>query len=249
MTDMKLIMENWRSYQEQDLLIEACEGSACLEEYKIQDFLDDVGSYTGIVQKLILQIERKMAENPHDTQLQATGKKVTKILTRVGVGGAVGLGLGSMFGPGGSLAGLALGTTVGSTVGGMLGDLLPDVLKGGKSVIEKVFLDSQVEDPPDTPRGWVFDLNDALEKLVTGGEKDSFLYKEFKAELVKEFEKIEQQIQSVLDEELPEQARRQILQTPIKAYMTKGTVSQMLQNFIKQNELTKDVGVSHAAVR
>ena len=53
---MKLLLENWRAYI--NTLEEECQGSACLDEYLVEDFLNDVGKYTGLVQKFTQAVDR-----------------------------------------------------------------------------------------------------------------------------------------------------------------------------------------------
>tara|TARA_Y100000034_G_C6800667_1_gene359128 strand:+ start:211 stop:966 length:756 start_codon:yes stop_codon:yes gene_type:complete len=251
MSEMKLIMENWRSYQEQDLLIEACKGSDCLQEYTVKDFIDDIGNYTGAAKKLTMKIQQAMASNPDDHDLASAAKRVLKQLGSGAAGGAIGLGLGAALGsvvaPG---AGTAVGATAGAALGPVIAAVVQETLQTSGKALHRMFLDSQVEDPPESPRGWILDLKDEIESLVKGGSSNSPLYRQFSVELVKEFERVEQQINNVLGtSDLPDRVREQILESPIGTYMTKGTASQMLQNYINNHNITKDVNVSHPEVK
>lgn len=245
MPEMKMIMENWRAYTN-ETLEEACRGSACLGEYKVSDFLTDVGRHTGLAQKTSQAIQKIVKEYPDDNKVQLVGKKLLGYLASKGlgvlIGAGVGAALGTLAGPGGVAA---LGTA-GAALGQVTTDALKNSLGLANNTLEKMFLASQEGDPPEDARGWILDLNDQVEALMKGGGKDSPLYRGFRAKLIKDFETVEGNLRSAL-EGATDQNRQRILELPMKTFIRQ-TASQMSQDYINATDITKDVGVDHPGI-
>ena len=75
MSEMKLIMENWRSYRDEQLE-EGCEGSDCLGEYSVGEFLADVGTKTGLVAKFYRKMDQFLESGEMDSVEEKAIKNV-----------------------------------------------------------------------------------------------------------------------------------------------------------------------------
>jgi|TARA_R100001163_G_C5062572_1_gene199669 hypothetical protein len=238
-------MENWRAYTD-ETIEEACQGSQCLAEYKVSDFLNDIGTHTGLVQKTSQAIQKVVKEYPDDNKVQLVGKRLLRYLGDKGLGALVGAGVGASLGAVAGPGGMAALGAAGAAIGQVTTDAIKSSLGLANTTLEKMFLSSQGDDPPADARSWILDLNDQVESLMKGGSKDSPLYRGFRAKLVKEFDTVEQNLRSAL-EGATEQNRQRILQLPMSTFIRQ-TASQMSQDYINNTDLTKDVGVDHPGI-
>jgi len=243
---MKLIFESWRAHINN--LEEECQGSACLDEYLVEDFLNDVGKYTGLVQRFSQAVEKLTKAHPDDNAVQNIGKKMINYARGKGtayiIGAGVGGLLGTVVGPGGTLAGTSAGVALSSIVS----DVVKTGLAAMSSTFEKMFISAQGEDPPTDSRGWILDLNDKVESLMKGGAEKSPIYDSFIKKLVEIFEEAEERINTeIVAAGENEDAKIAILSTPMRQYLDK-TASQEAQDFIKTMQGTADVAVAHPEI-
>jgi len=241
---MKLIMENWRSYREQQLE-EACQGSDCLEEYTVKEFLEDVGKKSGLTQKFFQTMDKIANGGQYDNKTQGMAKKLMVYAADKGLGALIGGGIGAAL-----LAWCPPCVIPGAAAGAVIGSVGTDLVKKGlgtlNSGLEKMFKDAQGQDPPEDPRGWILDLNDQVEALAKGGGENSPLFQQFLKELISHFEEVERAITTAIEglprdpaqSGLPEEAQgpnptalNDLMISSIKPYL-KTTASQELQNFI-----------------
>ena len=243
MSEMKLIMENWRAYNSGPI-DEACRGSDCLKEYKVVDYLNDISAYTGFTQKLKQKLQKAIEENPQDTKLIKASKLLLQQISSAGAGTVIGLGVAgglTMAIPGAAPALLAV---AGGFLGNLLGGMTQEVISQGSGALQKMFDDAQTPDPPSDARGWILDLKDQIENLIKGGGENSPLYKDFHSQMLAEFEGVEQALKSAL-EGATQQNASAILQLPMSNFLRKGTASQMLQKYILGNSQTQGVKALH----
>jgi len=244
MSEMKLIMENWRSYRVEQL-DEACQGSDCLDEYTVKDFLDDVGVKTGLTQKFFHSMDKLANGSEYDEKTQGVAKKLAMYAADKGIGALIGGGVGAAM-----AAWCPPCVVPGAAAGAVLGSIGQDLVKKGLGALntglEGMFRDAQGLDPPQDPRGWILDLNDQVEALAKGGGENSPLFQQFTKELISHFEEVEKTIRTLI-EDLPRDpaqsglaadkqgpdptALNALMVLPIKPYL-KTTASQELQQFI-----------------
>ena len=138
-------MEGWRSYRVEQL-DEACQGEACLGEYKVLDFINDVSEYTGHTKRIAQKIEQTLKDNPDDNLVQAAGKKLLGYVQSKGVGWAIKagvVGIASLVAtPAGGLAAAAF---MGTPFGDAIADGLQGALgKGTEEVMAKLLQGSRL---------------------------------------------------------------------------------------------------------
>lgn len=257
-------MENWRSYREEQLE-EACQGSDCLGEYSVGEFLEDVGTKTGLLEKFYRKMDEFLQSGELDSTEEKAVKNVIKYVGDKGIGVLIGGGLGALFGTfigGGTTAGAgaAPGAVAGGKVGAAMGAVAGDLVKKGLGMMnnsmEKMFKDAQGEDPPTDPRGWILDLNDQVEELVKGGGKGSPLFQSFLKQLVAIFEDVEERIKAD-QAELPLDANgdpdlqglQDFMNQPLGPKYLDSTASQELQKFIASHHDTTDVVAQHPNIK
>jgi len=257
MSEMGLIMESWRSYRVEQL-DEGCRGEACLDEYKVLDFINDVSEYTGHTKRIAQKIEQALKDNPDDNRAQTAGKKLLGYVQSKGLGWAIKAGVVGVAGlittPAGGLAAAAF---MGTPFGDAIADGLQGALgKGTEEVMAKLLQGSQVNDPPTTPRGWILDMNDQMEKLMKGGEEDSGIYREFSREVLEKLKDAHADIDvetdklaadlagGVLDQTQWQAATDNLMDKPMRDFMG-DTVNQQAIKYVKNHELTKDLDMKH----
>jgi hypothetical protein len=254
--DMKLIMENWRKYEAEVLTEEtSCVGEACLDEYTVGLFLNDVSKHTGLAQKFVKTMNNVLKKNPNDGKLKAAVRSLGGYAKDKGMGVVIGAGVGG-------LVGLALGgvgapatTTAGAAIGQALTDPLGDIVKWGFSKmnkgIEGMVLNSQVPDGEEkTPMQHILDMSDELEALIKGGSQDgdSEIYRQFIDDMTKEFEQIEKRltadIAALQNQADGDRAINQLRSMPLRNYMD-FTLNKRAIHFIKNFGPTKDIEIDH----
>jgi len=264
MSEMKLIMENWRSYRDEQLE-EACEGSDCLQEYTVGEFLRDVGAKTGLLEKFYRKMDEFLQSGELDSIEEKAIKNILKYVGDKGIGVLIGGGLGALFGTlvgggAGAGAGAAPGAIAGGKVGATMGAVASDMVKKGLGMMnksmEKMFKDAQGEDPPTDPRGWILDLNDQVEELIKGGGKGSPLFQSFLKQLVALFEDVEERIKAE-QKALPRDANGDVDLSALQNFLDqklgpkylKTTASLELQDFIAKHHDTTNVVAQHPNIK
>ena len=257
-------MENWRSYRDEQLE-EGCEGSDCLQEYTVGEFLRDVHAKTGLVEKFYRKMDEFLQSGELDSTEERAIKNILKYVADKGVGILIGGGLGALFGGlvgGGTTAGAAAapGAVAGGKAGAAMGAVASDLVKQGLGMVnnsmEKMFKDAQGKDPPEDPRGWILDLNDQVEELVKGGGKGSPLFQSFLKQLVALFEEVEERLKAE-QAELPRDANGDVDLSALQNFMNQklgpkyldSTASQELQKFIASHHDTTNVVAQHPNIK
>ena len=97
MNDMKLIMENWRKYEAKVIAESNCVGEACLDEYTVGMFLNDVSMHTGLLQKFVKTLNNVLKDNPNDGKLKGAVRSLGAYVKDKGMGAAIGAGVGALI--------------------------------------------------------------------------------------------------------------------------------------------------------
>ena len=255
MNDMKLIMENWRKYEAKVIAESNCVGEACLDEYTVGMFLNDVSMHTGLLQKFVKTLNNVLKDNPNDGKLKGAVRSLGAYVKDKGMGAAIGAGVGALIGVAAGGVGATVTTPAGVAIGQALSEPLSDIISWGFSKINKgiegMVLKSQVPDGEDkTPMQHILDMSDELEALIKGGSQDgdSEIYRTFIDDITKEFERIEQRlvadIEALQGQADAAQAEQQLRNTPLRNYMD-FTLNKRAVEFIKNFGPTKDIQVNH----
>ena len=262
MNDMKLIMENWRSYEKVVLSEQqpppqnSCEGSACLTVYTVGEFLNDVQRHTGLAQKAIKTVKNVLTQNQNDPALVKGAKGLLNYLGDKGLGYGLGALVGGALGSVVPGAGTAVGASGGATVGALLGEPISDLIKLSLASLNKgmenMLSKAQVPDgSPKTPMQKIMDMNDTLEALIKGGDQssNSELHRQFMNQMTKEFTRIEDEIKTdMASAQGNSTAMTTLMAKPLKDYM-RYTLDQSTLNFINQEySPTKGIEVSHPEI-
>ena len=255
MNDMKIIMENWRKYEAKVIAESNCVGEACLDEYTVGMFLNDVSMHTGLLQKFVKTLNNVLKDNPNDGKLKGAVRSLGAYVKDKGMGAAIGAGVGALIGVAAGGVGATVTTPAGVAIGQALSEPLSDIISWGFSKINKgiegMVLKSQVPDGEDkTPMQHILDMSDELEALIKGGSQDgdSEIYRTFIDDITKEFERIEQRlvadIEALQGQADAAQAEQQLRNTPLRNYMD-FTLNKRAVEFIKNFGPTKDIQVNH----